>query len=350
MQIISLERALELGFDTVHVFQFAGFGDAVQFGVVAREKVSQTGAPLLMATKPKNYDMLRGIDDGLPAEIFILDGYYSQIVNKKNIRRLGKMGLHVNYFCQSGRHIIAYEIAAGMGMTGTVDLTPYLHIDKKLDDFGRLVDGPQIAIMAGGHPYKSIPNHVLQEIIDHFKHKYNFVQIGLADDPLLSGVIDMRGKLSFFQQVPALLRASDLFIGNEGGLMHMAAAVRTRAVIGDALYGVLTADVAHIHVSPKKRKPFKCKFPGDMETIQAEDFFEPIEQQMKLALSGAPVPRNIVSIDGVPAHRRRIRRDSLIVNLIDLAWRSVNGLLRGRGLPHDRFEQLKYKLRYGIPL
>ncbi|MCL1786063.1 MAG: hypothetical protein FWG39_02850 [Alphaproteobacteria bacterium] len=350
MQIISLDRALELGFDTVHVFRFAGFGDALMFAAGVREKVRRTGAPILIATKPKNYDMMNGIDDGLPAGIFILENYYAQVVNKTNVRRMARRGLSVNLFGQSEKHWIVAEIAVGLGLSGRANLTPYMHVDKKLDGFGKLTKRPQIAIMTGGHVKKNIPQHVYQAIVNKYKDKYDFVLLGLPDDPILDGVIDMRGKLRFADEVPAVLRESDLFIGIEGGLMHIAAAMRTRAVIGDAWRGKLSGDAGHIHISPKGLKKYRGRTMGDTETFDMKEIFKAIDTQ--LALAGTPVPDTIVDLTGIPVVRPPVRRDSLVVNLLDLLWRHIFALLRvpGHGIPHDRIEQLKYKLKYGMPI
>jgi hypothetical protein len=337
-----------MGFDTVHVFRHAGFGDAIMLAAAAREKIRQTKKPLLIATKPKNYDMLRGIDNDLPAEIFILENYFAQVVNKKNVRRLAKMGLRVNLFGQSEIHWIVKDIAAGMGLSGDVNLTPYLHLDKKLDGFGKLTKRPQIAIMTGGHIKKNIPTHIYQAIVDRYKDKYDFVLIGLDGDPLLDGVLDMRGKLKFVGEVAAVLRESDLFVGIEGGLMHIAYAMRTRAVVGDAWLGRVSGDAAGIHIFPKGRKTYRGRIMGDTQTFDMNEIFDAIDAQM--AQRATPVPNTIVNLDGIPVRESRIRRDSLIVNLLDLSWRKIAAKLHGYKVPAERIDQLQYKLKYGIPL
>lgn len=58
---------------------------------------------------------------------------------------------------------------------------------------------------------------------------YNFIQIGLDNDPLLHNVQDSRG-LSV-RQSAALIQASKLFVGLEGGFMHVARAVNIKSVI-----------------------------------------------------------------------------------------------------------------------
>lgn len=59
-----------------------------------------------------------------------------------------------------------------------------------------------------------------------------FIQIGLKRDPLLNNVIDARGVP--VMESAAIIKSSLFFIGLEGGLMHLAKAVGTKAVI---IYG-----------------------------------------------------------------------------------------------------------------
>jgi ADP-heptose:LPS heptosyltransferase len=74
-----------------------------------------------------------------------------------------------------------------------------------------------------------------QELVDQWDGP-TFVQIGSPGDPLLKGVLDLRG-LSL-RESAALLANASAFLGLEGGLMHLAKAVECPAVI---LYGGLVA-------------------------------------------------------------------------------------------------------------
>lgn len=56
------------------------------------------------------------------------------------------------------------------------------------------------------------------------------VQVGVGGNPVLPGCIDLTGRLSF-REVAALIGRSRLFLGTEGGLMHVANAMNTNAVI-----------------------------------------------------------------------------------------------------------------------
>jgi ADP-heptose:LPS heptosyltransferase len=73
-----------------------------------------------------------------------------------------------------------------------------------------------------------------QEVIDRLA-PIPFVQLGLPRDPLLDGCIDLRGLT--LRECAAVLKWASLLVGQEGGLMHLAAAVRTPSVI---VYGGFT--------------------------------------------------------------------------------------------------------------
>jgi ADP-heptose:LPS heptosyltransferase len=75
---------------------------------------------------------------------------------------------------------------------------------------------------------------------------HRFVQIGGIEDPLLDGVADARGLA--VRESAAVLGNARLFIGLEGGLMHLAEAVGTPAAIiyGGAIRPELTAYEDHL--------------------------------------------------------------------------------------------------------
>ncbi|MCL1786064.1 MAG: hypothetical protein FWG39_02855 [Alphaproteobacteria bacterium] len=348
MQIISLERALELGLDTVHVFKHGGFGDAIMLGAASREVVRQTGKPVLIGVKPVNYELLNGIDDGLSAPIYILDGYYPLIINTKNVRRMAQMGMRVNYFRQTHTGPILPEIAAAMGLSGRADLSLYMQIPD--GDFDVPADKPYITIMAGGKARKAVPNRILQSVVDKYKNKYNFVQVGMYEDPLLSDVIDMRGRLSLGRGVPAVIGKSVLFVGAEGTLMHVAAATQTRSVIGDGWMGKITQNAGAIHIIPHGLlNDNKHDSPGDMETLDAAEFLNAVAAQLKE--SDRPFPKNIIDLTESRAAMAHVNYDSIAVAYITLALKFIRYLFRGaKYYPWAQIAQIKSKKKYGISI
>lgn len=71
-----------------------------------------------------------------------------------------------------------------------------------------------------------------QELILRLRQKVDFpiVQVGLGGKPVLEGIIDATGRFSF-RQTAMLMAQSRLFLGTDGGLMHLANAVGTLSVI-----------------------------------------------------------------------------------------------------------------------
>lgn len=124
------------------------------------------------------------------------------------------------------------------GITGEIALRPYLYLSSAEKTTGRIVPN-QIAIQTSGlgarYPMKNKEWYAerFQQVVDSLRSKFDFVQVGAASDPLMSGVHDLRGKTSI-RETAVILSQSILMIGLVGGLMHLARAVDCRAVI---IYG-----------------------------------------------------------------------------------------------------------------
>ena len=70
----------------------------------------------------------------------------------------------------------------------------------------------------------------LQTVVDQLARNFDFVQVGSPTDPLLNGVLDLRGRTTA-RETAAVLAASRVFIGLATGLVHLARAVECRSVI-----------------------------------------------------------------------------------------------------------------------
>jgi hypothetical protein len=138
--------------------------------------------------------------------------------------------------CMPPRHLIA-EMCRLCGMTGPVALRPYLVLTENEVTAGRLAPR-QVAIQSsGGAAHYAMRNKEwfperYQEMIDHLRDRFDFVQVGSPADPPLVGVLDRRG--TPLRTTAAILRGSLAFVGHVGFLMHLARAVDCRSVI---IYG-----------------------------------------------------------------------------------------------------------------
>lgn len=70
----------------------------------------------------------------------------------------------------------------------------------------------------------------MQAVVDRFRDRAEIVQLGLASDPPLQGVTDLRGRTSVREAAIVLARSS-LFVGMATFLMHLARAVDTPSVV-----------------------------------------------------------------------------------------------------------------------
>ena len=133
------------------------------------------------------------------------------------------------------RHIIAEAAIAG-GLRGTLPLRPYLFLSAEEKTVLAVTDKPAIAIQSSGKGARYFFRNKewgaqnFDAVVRDLKAHYAVVQIGLAEDPLLDGVTDLRGRLSL-RQTASVLSQVRFFIGQVGFLMHLARSVDCRSVI-----------------------------------------------------------------------------------------------------------------------
>ncbi len=132
------------------------------------------------------------------------------------------------------RHIIA-ELCMRADIRGQFALRPYFYPTSVEKEMSASTSG-MIAIQSSGlaakWPMRNkqwIPER-FQEVVNRLKNLFRFVQLGSANDPQLTGAIDLRGKTSI-RETAAVLANCRLFTGNAGFLMHLARAVECPAVI-----------------------------------------------------------------------------------------------------------------------
>ncbi|MFA5549261.1 MAG: glycosyltransferase family 9 protein [Porticoccaceae bacterium] len=125
------------------------------------------------------------------------------------------------------------------GIKGDVVLRPYVHLnaeERRTFESDRV----QICVQSlgqGTHETwmlnKIWPHERLCEVIENMHQRHpslKFVQLGLGVDPKLPCDLDLRGRTSL-RETASALAASQLFLGGEGFLAHLARAVDTRSVV-----------------------------------------------------------------------------------------------------------------------
>ena len=136
-------------------------------------------------------------------------------------------------------HILAV-LCRNAGISGSVALRPYLSLTDEEKKNGTLHDY-QIAVQCIGP--ESFPTVMLNKLwsAEKFQHvvdalhalnggRVQIIQVGGAEDPILRGVTDLRGKTTL-RESAALIHRSRFFLGTVGLGMHLARAVDCRSVI-----------------------------------------------------------------------------------------------------------------------
>jgi len=174
-----------------------------------------------------------------PTDLIPIDDHYAQA-----LRRLGSRVIQPYYAgpdplapqrdVMPPRHILA-EMCRLAGLRGIVALRPYIHLTAAERAPGRF--GPrQIAIhtsgMAAAVPFttKEWGAGRFADVVRELGRDFKFVQLGSPQDPPLQGAVDLRGATTP-REAAAVLSASELFIGLEGFLSHLARAVDCRSVV-----------------------------------------------------------------------------------------------------------------------
>jgi hypothetical protein len=149
-------------------------------------------------------------------------------------RFFGVRLVQIDYRDNPPAHLIAM-MCKKAGLEGEVELRPYLVLSDEARRAGKIASRPQIAIqtssLAARYPMrnKSWPHERFQVVADALREDFDLIQVGMPSDPLLHGVLDVRGNT--VKETAAILCASRLFIGLATGLMHVARAVDCRSVI-----------------------------------------------------------------------------------------------------------------------
>lgn len=304
------------GFRKIYI-PLCGMGDAILFTAVARKIYEQTGEKLLVGHKNPEI-----FENNPFVEVTNVVSDFPQNLSLKDIETLKNMGFDIQYttywlsraieneprkfFLTYPKENLIARSYAVCGFSGPIEIKPELYLTNAEKDFGRLVpkDRKQIAIMSSAiSPRKQYP--YFQEIIDALKDEYDFVQIGAPEDKILNNVkVNMTGKLSV-RQTAGVLYNSDLFVGEIGGLMHLARSVDCPAVIAysSAEPSYMASYIANINVGPEKKcvlsqkgiidkncdpcmnkNPYCC-----CRTIPVEKMIKAIHKQIKRGKENLPV-------------------------------------------------------------
>lgn len=143
------------------------------------------------------------------------------------------------------------QMCALAGLHGEVALRPYLHLKATERPAGQL-SHRQVVIHSTGRSANFVSANKewrverFQQVVDALRCRFDFVQLGTASDPPLSGVHDLRGRTTV-RESAVIVAGSRAVVCQEGFLMHLARAVDVRAVViyGGALDPAITGYTAN---------------------------------------------------------------------------------------------------------
>lgn len=213
-----------------------GIGDDVVCTILLRALRERGFGPVWMLS---NYPDLFEHNDDVAAVLPSTQAY------RTAIERLGWPLLRTRYFRYDPVEDRAVRLAPEQhmattmcqlaGIVGPIVRRPYLRLLDAERAAGALVPR-QVAIqssgMVAGTPMLNKQWYAdrFQAVVTALRTEFDFVQVGAPSDPLLEGVLDLRGRTSR-RHTAAILSRSLAFVGNVGLLMHVARAVECRSVI-----------------------------------------------------------------------------------------------------------------------
>ena len=233
---ITLTQARQAGYKKLF-FTWTGLGDSVVFLKAIceyhkhfKEKVLiVTYYPFLFNGLPF-VDILQDILLEDEKSFVILQQYGIEPIFCSTLRfRFLAPSFKSNVFLWPDKHMVT-AVCESMGISGTVNIAPKIHLSDEEKQIGKISDKQICIISQGLQKYKTWPLDKTCKLVEKNHKQYDFIQLGLTSDPPLPHVLDMRGKLTL-SEVASYLYNSKLFVGPQGGLMHLARAVNCHSVI-----------------------------------------------------------------------------------------------------------------------
>ena len=218
-----------------------GLGGYLMWTAVARELFKRTGlkclpiethgAAIRMIHSPVFYNNIHFIQ---PSEKF---EYAFPLVLNDPVTNYCKEDTPSKATHRYDRHIIEQYCEPFGIQNPEIKCELYLSESEKmfLDDF-RLSFGNDKYVVIEPHTKdeytvnKTYPFEKWQAVVDEISKYRKVVQVGQKTDKVLKGCTDLTGGTSF-REAAAIISDSELFIGPEGGLMHVANAVNVKSVV-----------------------------------------------------------------------------------------------------------------------
>lgn len=280
-----------------------GMGDSLLCSTVAYElKRRGVGSVWLETRWPDDFQRQRPFDGVLP------ESYESE----KLVERLGGRVLYP-FYAQGAPgedretgpagHVLE-AMCRHAGIRGEIALRPYFAPGERY----RYVPLDFIAISGvGGHAVstKDWFHDRFQQVAGRLRAKYpdrRLVQLGAVTDRLIAGAMDLRGQTTI-RQAASILKQAKCYVGEHGGLMHLARAVDCpsavvfggRETAAQSGYSANANVVKEVSCSPCwliRNCPHRMEC---MDLIQPDDVIAAVEAVLSRAGRPLPVDRAVIA-------------------------------------------------------
>lgn len=213
------------GLPDIGLYFNGGLGDDIMLTAVARELKKRGSRTIWLFTT--HGALFAGHPDLIPVPAdFRLRRYCGMF---------GRRCVELAYPEPPPRHLIA-TLCDAVGIEGEVELRPFVALTNAERRAGMRVSRRQIAIQTSSLAARFPMRNKLwalekfATVARALRNNFDLVQLGSPSDPVLDGVLDLRGRTNL-RETATILSASVVFVGLVGGLMHLARAVDCRSVI-----------------------------------------------------------------------------------------------------------------------
>jgi len=219
--------------DTI-LFTHKAFGDTLLLSAVARELAKRGIRKVSIATPHRemfaNNPDIWSIDDSDEQFCFALRQHNARL-KFLHYSRPTDTPLQM----ESPKEHIIGVMCREAGIRGSINLQPRMYLtkaEKSQYKFSGDTIIVQSSIANAGYAIlnKEWYPERMQGVVDILRERFNIVQVGVRDDAALTGVTDLRGKVTV-RQVACMLASAKAYIGMVGFLMHLARAVDCPSVI-----------------------------------------------------------------------------------------------------------------------
>lgn len=305
---------LRYGLPDIMLEFLGGIGDELLLTIVAHE-LKKRNSKLKIWQVSHSVELLYYNPDY--TRVFTWDYLPLRFSNLLNSRRCKIDGYarpieHGEEYMPPKEHIVSI-MCRKAGIKGQILLKPWIFLTQEEKEKGERFEGSMVVNYPGESSYAHMKNNKLWDIKRFEKvleiigsggldgQKHTIIQVGGLNDPLLKGVIDLRGKTTL-RESAAILYFSEFFLGFVGFLMHLARAVDCRSII---IYGGLEHSWQSgyscneninslIDCAPCWKLNYCDRNRECMNTIQVNEVLQAVEKLLKR--KGTPIETDATNI------------------------------------------------------